>query len=208
MAQHRIRFRFRKQGDLRLIGHRDLIRTLERLFRRAGLELAMSEGFHPKPRISFPSALPLGCEGVDEVVELQLVEARRPDDVLAAIGPQCPDGLSFVSAEVVAPGMGKKAVERVVLTVPVPANRQIGLEEKIQQWLARTSHLVTRAGRKAPVDIRPYVETLELDDGALRMVLRVTPTGSVRPRELLDVLGLAELEGEGHFLTRASVELH
>ena len=36
MVRQRVRIRFAKQGDLRLIGHRDLMRTWERLFRRAG----------------------------------------------------------------------------------------------------------------------------------------------------------------------------
>ena len=39
-VRQRVRIRFCKQGDLRLMGHRDLARLLERLFRRAGLALA------------------------------------------------------------------------------------------------------------------------------------------------------------------------
>ena len=35
-VRQRVRIRFCKQGDLRLMGHRDLARLLERLFRRAG----------------------------------------------------------------------------------------------------------------------------------------------------------------------------
>ena len=33
----RVRIRFRKEGDLRLISHRDLLRLFERLFRRGKL---------------------------------------------------------------------------------------------------------------------------------------------------------------------------
>ena len=60
MIRQRVRIRFPKQDDLRLISHRDLMRAWERLFRRAGVALSMSEGFHPKPRMSFPSALAVG----------------------------------------------------------------------------------------------------------------------------------------------------
>ena len=62
--RQRVRIRFRKSGDLRLIGHRDLVRAWERAFRRAALPLGMSEGFHPKPRMSIPAALGLGIEGL------------------------------------------------------------------------------------------------------------------------------------------------
>ena len=72
MIRHRIRVRFEKSGTLRYIGHRDLMRLLERLFRRAGVVPAMSEGFHPKPRVSFPLALAVGIEGRAELFELEI----------------------------------------------------------------------------------------------------------------------------------------
>ena len=56
----RYRIRFAKSGLLRWTSHRDLARLWERLVRRAALKLSMTEGFHPKPRIGFPSALALG----------------------------------------------------------------------------------------------------------------------------------------------------
>ena len=82
--------RFCKQGDLRLIGHRDLMRCLERVFRRAGLPLAMSQGFHPKPRMTFPLALAVGIEGIDEVMELELAESYTAEEVLGRLSPHAP----------------------------------------------------------------------------------------------------------------------
>ena len=70
----RYRIRFGKTDLLRWISHRDLARLWERLLRRAQLVLSMTEGFHPKPRVGFPSALALGVESLDEVVEIDLAE--------------------------------------------------------------------------------------------------------------------------------------
>ena len=64
MVRTRLRIRFRKQGDLRLIGHHDLVHAWERLLRRAGLKLRMSQGFHQRPKLSFPSALSIGLFGI------------------------------------------------------------------------------------------------------------------------------------------------
>ena len=69
MNRQRLRIRFSKQGDLRFISHRDLVRAFERLFRRTHMPLQMSEGFHPKTKMTFPSALALGVEARDEVME-------------------------------------------------------------------------------------------------------------------------------------------
>jgi len=51
----KFRIRFRKVGDLRLLSHHDLMRTFERMLRRAGLPFRSTEGFHPKPRMVFAS---------------------------------------------------------------------------------------------------------------------------------------------------------
>ena len=50
------------------------MRCFERWFRRAGLKLSMTEGFHPKPRMNFLAPLALGIEGLDEVLECDLAE--------------------------------------------------------------------------------------------------------------------------------------
>src|SRR4029079_925378 len=55
-APARWRLRFAKLGPAALLGHLDLIRELPRAIRRAGVRLAYSEGFHPKPEMSFGPA--------------------------------------------------------------------------------------------------------------------------------------------------------
>ncbi len=93
MIRQRVRIRFTKQDDLRWISHRDLMRVWERLFRRAGVALSMTEGFHPKPRINFPSALAVGIAGLDELLEVDLAEQHTADSLQAAIQPELPPGM-------------------------------------------------------------------------------------------------------------------
>src|SRR5687768_4212376 len=93
MIRQRVRIRFRKEGDLRWISHRDLARAFERLFRRMGLRLSMSEGFHPKARMTFPSALALGIAAHDEVMELELAEPADAADLAARFTALAPPGL-------------------------------------------------------------------------------------------------------------------
>jgi hypothetical protein len=90
MLRQRVRVRFRKQGDLRWISHRDLVRVFERMMRRAGLRLGMSEGFIPKARMTFPSALALGVEGLDEVMEFELAEPLGAEELAQRLADQAP----------------------------------------------------------------------------------------------------------------------
>lgn len=206
-VRHRLRVRFRKQGDLRFIGHRDLLRTVERLFRRAGLQLGMSEGFHPKPRMNFPAPLAVGLTGLDEICEVELAEVISVEEFLSAVRAEAPPGLEFTAAEVVPPGTPKPRVARVRLSFPIPEERRAALRERIAGLMAADCFSVTRSPGHAALELRPLVEDLRLDGGRLEMSLRVTPERGVRPREVLEALGADDLECQGSSLERTAVLL-
>lgn len=207
MPRRRIRLRFSKRGDLRFIGHRDLLRTLERLFRRAGLKLAMSQGFHPKPRLSFASALAVGIHGLDEVMELELADDRTGEEVLAAIRPHCLEGLDFHTAELLPEGTRSTPVESVCYRIAIPPERCAALAERIELLRQESTHPIRRPDRTEPIDLVPHLEEAFLEASELCITLRVLPGANVRPREVLAALGLDDLEQQGFCLTRTEVHL-
>jgi radical SAM-linked protein len=203
----RVRVRFTKQDDLRWISHRDLMRVWERLFRRAGVALSMTEGFHPKPRINFPSALAVGIAGMDELLEVDLAEIHTPDSLRTIIEPQLPPGMMLGAIEVLPAPDRKAQVTHVTFEQTIPADRQSALAERMVWLLAQSEFVISREGRTAPLDLRPLVDDLTLIGGVLRMRLNVSRDGSARPREVLEALQISDLEHEGHYLTRTSVEI-
>src|SRR6185295_14793289 len=98
MIGDKFRIRFRKSGDLRFLSHHDLMRSFERMLRRADLPFRSTSGFHPHPRVVFALSLPLGVVGLDEVVEVELNQELPAEDVLARLQLQAPAGLEFISA--------------------------------------------------------------------------------------------------------------
>ncbi|MEO7442592.1 MAG: TIGR03936 family radical SAM-associated protein, partial [Acidimicrobiales bacterium] len=68
----RVRFRFEKLGKVRWTSHRDVARMWERAFRRIQLPLAYSQGFSPRPKVSFGLALPTGAESLAEYLDVEL----------------------------------------------------------------------------------------------------------------------------------------
>ena len=206
MVRLRVRIRFCKQGDLRLVGHRDLMRCFERLFRRAKLKLGMSQGFHPKVRMTFPLALALGIEGSDEVMELELAESCTAGQVHKRLAPQLPPGLAINSVQLLPQGGKKARVRSVSYEVPIPSPRRRGLDEKIDRLLAGSSCFADRPGRPAPVNFRPLLEKLTLREGVLQMRLLCGSPGA-RPSDVFDALGLGDLQREGADLRRTTVEI-
>jgi radical SAM-linked protein len=203
-----VRIRFTKQDDLRWISHRDLIRLWERLFRRAGVALSMTEGFHPKPRMNFPSALAVGIAGTDEMLEVDLAEEHTADSLRRVISPELPPGMAVGEIEVLPAPDRKAQAKSVTFEVTIPPERRAALTQKIAEVLQSSSLPIEREGRKTPLDLRPLIADLSLTgEGALQIRLIVDREGSARPREVLQALDVADLEFEGHFLTRTKVEV-
>lgn len=68
----RLRLRYSKEGKIRFTSQRDVARMWERALRRGGLPVAWSEGFSPRPLLSFGLALPTGAASLGEYVDVRL----------------------------------------------------------------------------------------------------------------------------------------
>jgi radical SAM-linked protein len=211
MTATKVRLRFAKQGDLRLVSHHDLMRCLERMLRRARLPIAQSQGFNPRPKVVFTLALALGIEGRREVVELDLAEPLEPDEILRRLAAVSPEGFVWLDAEAVAPGRSAQA-ESVSFAMEIPADSQDAARERLAAFLASEHWPYTRhrpdRDRDVALDLRPFLLDAELDPlGVLRFRLKIDPSGSARPEEVLDALGLRALLARGAVLIRTEVEL-
>lgn len=186
---------------MRLIGHRDLVRAIQRMFRRAGLRVAMSQGFHPKPRMSFPSALGVGVVGLDEVLEVELAEPYTAQELQQRLAPHLVAGLSLGPIEILPPGARKARLRSTTWEIAVPPQRQAQTAARLEQLKA------DQAPGPNQSDWRGSVEELTLQGGVVRFRLRAGPQQGARPRQVLEALGLEDLERMGVPLTRTKVEL-
>ncbi len=64
-----IRAIYTKTEELKYLSHLDMVRLIERSFRRAGIELNYTQGFHPTAKISFTPPVALGIESYCEIME-------------------------------------------------------------------------------------------------------------------------------------------
>jgi len=85
---------FARGREIRYISHLDMMRLWERMLRRAGLPVAYSGGFNPRPKLAFAAPLPVGVLATDEVAEFTLEAAvprpsgrDAPSTEVGALGP-------------------------------------------------------------------------------------------------------------------------
>jgi radical SAM-linked protein len=199
--RQRLRLTFGKGEAIKYISHLDLARTWERIFRRAGLPLAYSQGFNPRPRFQIAAALPVGVTGQSELLDIWLTGCLPPDEVLARLRPVLPLGLDVSEVQEVelrAPSLQsqmRSAGYRVVLQTQEPAEAiRIRLQALLDApSLQRQRH---HKGKLQTYDLRPLVQRLSVEPGGagvqiLTMRLQASPQGAGRPDQVLEALGLS-----------------
>ena len=199
--QQRLRIRYAKGEPLKFISHLDLSRGWERAFRRAGLPVAYSQGFNPRPRFQMAAALPVGVTGRAELLDLWLTEPMSPEEVLSRLRPVLPAGLEALDAEVVdlrepsLQSVMNAADYRVVVgsqeTTAAIRTRIQGLLDA--RTIPRQRH---HKGKVQSYDLRPLLQSLAVEPGqvgeqVVTMRLQASPEGAGRPDEVLEALGLS-----------------
>lgn len=191
----RIRIKFAKTKAMRFTGNLDLHRAWERTFRRAGLPLAYSQGFNPRPRIQLASALPLGFTSQEEIADAWLEEDLPIEAIRAALDGALPPGLHLLEITEIdlrSPALQTEvgAAEFIVILLdPLP-----NLEGRLEALLQKEDLIRQRRGKS--YDLRPLIlDMASMPPGKtdqqrifLRLAAREGATG--RPEEVIDALGI------------------
>jgi radical SAM-linked protein len=208
-AIDKIRLVFRKDGSLRWLSHHDLLRTFERLLRRANLPVHHSGGFHPHARLVFALSLPLGVVGLAEIVDIEMDEVLPPVQVLERIRAQCPPGLYVLEAQSV-PVRASLRVQGLCYGLDLPPERVAVVQARVAEVLAAAECVIerTRPPRRM-LDIRPFLRNIRLDpiNARLEIDLYLQDTGTARPDEVLALLHLSDLLDAGILLERVRLDL-
>jgi radical SAM-linked protein len=195
----RYRIGYTKTGPARFLSHLELTRVFARALRRAGLPLKFSGGFHPMPRITFHTALPVGLESEEEFCDVLLRElptARMLEGCLR----QFPAGISILGIEPIA--LKNKAVPARMRSyrVRLPAGAAADLQRTralLEQFSARAERPFEMQSKKGPhtLDLKQIVRGLSLSDDGL-LELHIDPVAARVPR-INDIVGeIFELTAE------------
>lgn len=201
----RLRIRYSKHGKIRFTSHRDVARIWERTLRRSGLPVAYSQGFSPRPRLSFGLALSTGYESDAEYLDVELdpQASAQPAGIdlesgllTERLSQALPDGMTASAAcriDRAEPSL-QQAVTSCTWQIDVADVVAETAARAVAQALAADELLVNRErkGRMARHDIRPALLAVDVEDRATDGVRLIAELGmsprAVHPRELLAAL--------------------
>jgi radical SAM-linked protein len=193
-ARSRVRVRFSKLGKVRFTSHRDVARIWERGLRKAEVPVAYSEGFSPRPRISFGLALSTGHESLAEYLDAEVRGLPCPvDDLAARLTDALPAGLDATATDELIPGAASLQQDVVACTWQLTLTGTTAAIAAAQTAaaLAAPSIVVSRSrkGHQVVDDLRPAIERLavigEDDRGVIVEAELATLERGVRPAELV-----------------------
>ena len=213
-AVQRLHIRFAAEGPLKYVSHLDLMRVWERVFKRAGLPLATSRGFSPRPKLALAAPLAVGATSEAELLDLLLTARVDLTETMTKLSRELTPGLRILELregplkQSSLQSMLRASSYEVEVLDPRTADQW---QSAINDLLARDeipwSH--QRGKETKSYDLRPLILQIELlgvSDGAARlsMHLRNDERGAGRPEQVMLALGATEEPTRMH---RTAIEL-
>ncbi len=208
VAGTRYRLHFRKRGRAAFLAHLDTMRLLIRVFRRAGVEMIYSKGFHPKPQLSFSPALGLGVASLGEICDVKLAYDGDVAALEVELAKAAPEGFEIFE-------LHRLEGKEPALTQVIESADYVALVPQATVELKRelTPVLRIQKGERKQIDVSRSLESAQVlgadDSTPLRNELewsaggsliawkvKILSDGAAKPSEVVEaLLGHAPPEG-------------
>lgn len=206
--------RLTKLEPVRFVSHLDILRLLQRAFRRAGVPLSYSQGFNPHPLLSFATALSTGYTSGAEWIDVKLDRDMETSEFLSGVNAALPVGFEFKEAYAVEDRLPSLTALLESATYRVKFSADTNADELKKDIAALLSGEIivekrTKGGLKN-VDIRPQVINASVEEDADRAVLTVkgvlNTSGSLNIELLMGALAKQSGKSYDYSVHRVNVE--
>ena len=154
---------FEKTGNAVWMSHLDLMRLLQRAFKRAGLNLTHTQGFNPRPSVSIALPLSVGVESACELLDFDLDGQDIPcDEICARLNAALVEGIRILC--VYNEGRKIKHLAFLDCVVTLEYDRGVPLDavEKLTALFGRSELIVEKKGKNgiAEQNIIPMIRNV------------------------------------------------
>jgi len=196
-----LRIRYSRRGHVAFLSHLDVMSLWIQAVRRSGIPVEFSKGFHPKARISFGPACPVGVESTVEYLDIELKRRVDPSRAAAAVGVFAAQGLRVEEAFGVPLQSRSLSASIRALTYRFDLgtpDAAAAAGSRIAAFMALPAFGVRRVkdGRTRDFDLRASIIEAGVSEGSkLDVTVRYDAAGSARLGEIMEhAFGLGEGE--------------
>ena len=162
------RLLFSKTGRAKYISHLDLMRTFQRAFARAKIQIKHTEGFNPHPFVSIALPLSVGYSSECEILEFGLMGDITAEEVPARLTAAMPEGIVIHQCYPAERKLKELASVNYIMNFEYPEGRPQECEDAIRELLGRESLVVKKKSNKSKkgfteVDLIPLIRSWNLE---------------------------------------------
>jgi radical SAM family uncharacterized protein/radical SAM-linked protein len=179
---------YSKTGSAKYFGHLELSNIFLRSIRRAKIPVKFSEGYHPKPKVSFEDPLPIGLEGRNEALYVRVPGHVKPRDLIKGLNVHLPEGLDVHDCQLVSEKFASQTPAMASYTVTI--KNGIFDKKELECFVNSEKFVFTRTNRKGrmkKIDLKEVVLDIDrVETHTLKMTLKTEPGKTVRPFEVVE----------------------
>lgn len=162
------RLLFTKTGRARYISHLDLMRTFQRAFARAGIQIKHTEGFNPHPFVSIALPLSVGYSSECEILEFGLIGGADYDQVPERLTAAMPEGIIIHACYPAQRKLKELTHLNYIINMEYPDGRPQETEPALAELLSRDSLVVQKKSNKSKkgyteVDLIPLIKSWRIE---------------------------------------------
>ena len=162
MARHRLRFE--KTGRAKWLSHLDLMRTIQRVFPRAGVQIRHTEGFNPHAYISVALPLSVGMESYCELLDFELTDNTPHGSLPELLTSKLPEGIRVLEAYEATQKLKELSWLRIAGALEYDALQNTAdMAGKLNEFFKKPSLMVTKRTKRkeeAQIDLIPMIKEL------------------------------------------------
>lgn len=189
-----VRIWFKKDDECRYISHLDLNRCVLRALHKSKIPVWHTEGFNPHPFATFPLPLSLGFRGINECMDIRLVDEISNEKLIADFNACMPAGVRAFAVTEPVMKAGKIAYARFNIKISSDEINSRKVYEALTSLLSSDEIMIekrTKSGIKT-VDLKKSIKTYELkemfDFAELDIVLSAGSTDNANPNLIITAL--------------------
>ncbi|MCD8105484.1 MAG: TIGR03936 family radical SAM-associated protein [Lachnospiraceae bacterium] len=189
----KVRVRFSKKGNMKFIGHLDVMRYFQKTIRRAGLDVTYTEGFSPHMIMSFASPLGTGLTSDAEYMDMELQTPVSSKEAIERLNQAGTEELLVTGFVRIPEGRADKAMTLVAAADYTLRFRKGRMPEPdwksgFSSFFAQEHIPVMKKTKRSEkeVDIRPMIYEWFLDEDTLFLQLAAGSVENLKPELVLD----------------------
>lgn len=165
-----IRIKFKKYGVMKFIGHLDIMRYFQKALRRAGIDIAYSEGFSPHQIMSFAAPLGVGIISDGEYLDIEVNSTCSSQQAIEALNAVMVEGICVLEYKKL-PDMAKTSMSLVAAADYLlfwkdgyenPFTFE-ALKDSLNRFYNQPEILITKKTKKSEtvMDLKPLIYNLK-----------------------------------------------